>query len=123
MSYEDTRNRLKGILVSQDIEVKRKGDPVGFKFKVRPLSAREFAVMTKGKSQSDIEEVGTGFALIENVLTTCVEEPKIVRDKPDQTPADCVSIDSLPMDVSNKIFEEVFRISGLSPEEDEESKN
>jgi len=120
MSYEETRDKIRGILVQQDVLIERKGDDYKYMFKVRPLSAREFAVMTQGKQGQD---GGVGFNLVEDVLVACVISPKIVRTVPDETPAENLSIDSLPIDLANKTFEKIFQISGLGPDEDEEAKN
>ena len=123
MSYVDTANAIKGILTEQDVTVDRK-DGSNFVFRVKPLSARQFARITKGKNENSVKaDVGEGYAVMEDVIIECVVSPKIIRESPDKAATDQISIDSLPMDLVNKIFESIFKISGLSTEEDEETKN
>ena len=95
----------------------------GYVFKVRPLTAREFAGMGKGKTEKDLNDSGAGFKVIEDVLTSCVIQPKIILGTVSEAKADEVSLDSIPLDLMNDLFGMVFKISGLSPEEDEEQKN
>ena len=123
MSYVDTTNAIKGILTEQDVTVDRK-DGSNFVFRVKPLSARQFARITKGNNENSVKaDVGEGYAVMEDVIIECVVSPKIIRESPDKAATDQISIDSLPMDLVNKIFESIFKISGLSTEEDEETKN
>ena len=123
MSYVDTATRIKGMLVEQDLKVTRK-DGSEFLFRVRPVSAKEFAKMSRGKSQSSLkEDVGEGFGLMESTIVSCVVEPKIVSGDATSAGEGEVSIESFPMDLMNKLFEAIFKLSGLSSEEEEETKN
>jgi len=123
MSYVDTANAVKQMLVEQDVTIERK-DGSGLVFRVRPVSAREFAKITKGKSQSGMQDdVGEGFGMMERVVIDCTINPKIVPGDPSSVPADQISIESLPMDLLNKLFERIFKVSGLTSDEEEESKN
>jgi len=123
MSYVETANLVKQMLVEQDVTIERK-DGNNLIFRIRPISAREFAKISKGKSESTVkDDVGEGFSMMEKVVLDCTVSPKIVPGDPSTVPADQISIDSLPMDLLNKIFENIFKISGLTSDEEEESKN
>lgn len=123
MSYTETANTIKQMLVEQDITIERK-DGNHLMFRIRPISAREFAKVTKGKSQSGMQDdIGEGFVTMERIVMDCVINPKIVTGDPASVPADQLSIESVPMDLLNKVFDKILRISGLTADEEEESKN